>query len=84
MSKGTAVNNHFEALKMRLVGWNYDPVGIILDVYIGDRLIKKQLITREQAISISKPPLKLIVALLVLDLKDENLRRARFVLLRYL
>ena len=36
VSGGSAVKREFEELRMRVVRWNYDPVGLVLDIYLGD------------------------------------------------
>ena len=69
---------------MRVVRWNYDPVGLVLDIYLGDDRVAEALITRDQALAITRPEMKLIIGLLVLDLREDSRRRARFVLFKYL
>ena len=83
-SGGSAVKREFEELRMRVVRWTYDPVGLVLDIYLGDDRVAEALITRDQALAITRPEMKLIIGLLVLDLKEDSRRRARFVLLKYL
>ena len=83
-SGGSAVKREFAGLRMRVVRWTYNPAGLVLDIYLGDDRVAEASIGRDQPLAITRPEMKLIIGLLVLDLRDDSRRRARFVLLKYL